>query len=106
MASTIKEKISKVADHIPGFRHRRNEMVEAPKPTDYLGHRYADPAVLRTALQEMGFKDKDITIFATERSGLDVHLPRQLTDKEKDIIFSKFEAAKKQTPPVGDDEDD
>ncbi|TRX98495.1 hypothetical protein FHL15_000569 [Xylaria flabelliformis] len=109
MASTIKEQLSRVADHIPGLRHRRNEMDEAskPVPTDNLKHRYANPAVLRKTLMEMGFKDKDITIFASESFGLSVKLPRLLTSKE--TIFKKFEDAKKdqRAPPKGQaDEDD
>ncbi|KAI1744465.1 hypothetical protein F4680DRAFT_225739 [Xylaria scruposa] len=108
MASTIKETLSRMADHIPGFRSRRNEMGEELKPTDNLGHRYAEREVLREALKEMGFKDKEIRIWETESRGFDVNLPRELTNKEKETIFKKFEAAAyaKRAPPPGDDNDD
>ncbi|KAI1755862.1 hypothetical protein F4782DRAFT_372527 [Xylaria castorea] len=109
MAPAIKEQLFKLVDHIPGLRSRRNAMAEASerKPTDNLKHRYADQAVLRKALIDMGIKDKDINIWATESTGLDVELPRQLTRQEKEAIYKKFEEAEyaRRVPPEGDDDD-
>ncbi|KAI0862947.1 hypothetical protein F4860DRAFT_512544 [Xylaria cubensis] len=101
MASSVKVTMSKIADLIPGLRHRRKE--EAEVFTHQLGHRYGDPAVLREALREMGFKDEDIITTATEARGLEAHLPRELTDQEVETIFKKFASAKYalRAPPKG-----
>ncbi|RWA11457.1 hypothetical protein EKO27_g3650 [Xylaria grammica] len=77
--------------------------------TDNFEHRYAEPIVLRKALIELGFKDEDIKIRATEAKGLDVQLPREVTKEQKQFIYQKFVDAKyaKRAPPqILDDEDE
>ncbi|RYC61451.1 hypothetical protein CHU98_g4762 [Xylaria longipes] len=108
MASPIKEQLLKLADHIPGLRLRRNAMAEVskPNPTDNIAHRYEDPAVLRKALIEMGFKDEDIKIWATEAKGLDVQLPRELTSETISKKFEEAAYAKRAAPKKEEDGDD
>ncbi|KAI0542767.1 hypothetical protein GGR58DRAFT_170272 [Xylaria digitata] len=114
MSSTIKKKVTKVADLIPGLRPRQNTMPEQVQPvpfqaTDWFHHRYLEPKVLREALISIGFKDNDIKIKATEASGLDVQLPRQLTSGEKNSIYQKLVDAKfaqRGVPLESDDEDE
>ncbi|KAI0458535.1 hypothetical protein F5B21DRAFT_435656 [Xylaria acuta] len=110
MASTIKEQFVKLVDLIPGLRLRRHAMAEESnrKPTDNLSHRYQNQEVLRKALIDMKFKDKDIKIWATEAKGLDVQLPRELTEDEKTAIYKKFEEVvyAQRRPPKGVAEDE
>lgn len=109
--STLRSFIHNFCNWFPGQKSKNRDMAskkETPTATDELHHRYADTAVLRKALIEMGFKDKDIKIIvrfdpislccsclsifgqktdeqkttkkAKESDGLRVNLPKQLTE--------------------------
>ncbi|KAH9906834.1 hypothetical protein F4778DRAFT_600300 [Xylariomycetidae sp. FL2044] len=107
---TVKERLIQVVYLLPGLRSRQSKMPEKDKftPTDNFDHRYANPKRLRQALINMGFKDKDIRIQATEKNGLEVQLPRQIDKKEKDAILEelvKLKDAERPVPKVEEEEE-
>ncbi|KAK1454900.1 hypothetical protein CMEL01_03660 [Colletotrichum melonis] len=85
--------ITRLKNSVPLLFRKRPEMSkpEEFRATDVVTHRYAKLAVLKKKLIEFKIPEKEIRIRATKKNGLEMQLPRPLTENELENIHTAFE---------------